>query len=95
MGEKNYRLIYEAIQYQDAIFDAERQIAVGKSNLEFAKKKFRVFLAQAVGHLEEELEFSNECCIANGIMHHVFLMEGVKHSGKNVCVFCGCDDWTE
>lgn len=98
MTDPNYKLIYEVrkrglqagsldnlrIQYENA--------ARAKADAEHGE--MRSAIAELFG--SDDLEFTNICCLADGIEGHVYHPASARKGlGKRKCIFCGCDDFDD
>lgn len=91
----NYELIYKCRAAQDKVFTSQRRIAEAKANAERAETTFREYVAKMSGVPIDDLRFSDDGCLADGIARHVYHIK-VKFAPhghhENKCVFCGCDN---
>ena len=63
---------------------------------ERAQKDFEVFESAIAKHIgTNDFLVTNSCCIAKGILHHVYTpIAGVAGGvGQRKCIFCGLDDF--
>lgn len=51
------------------------------------------FLRRELG--TDDFEVTNEVCMAEGIIGHVYVGGGPKGLGKRKCCFCGCGDFND
>jgi hypothetical protein len=96
MGEKNFKLIYDIRPSYEAVNVANVKVVIAKEEVEAAQKKLKQDIIRLSGYNEEELDFSDTySCLARDVPYHVYLKKGNPGSGKNVCIFCGGDDFCE
>jgi len=93
--EKNYKLIYEVIPQINEVFVAGRKVIEAEKVYKEEQEKLKQHIIKCSGYKESELMFSDDHCYANGISKHVYRIGGPKGSGKNVCIFCGGDDFDD
>lgn len=91
----NYKNVYDLIDWEQAIFVAQRKVRDAQSKVMEAQAAYRLQCAKVAGCKVDDLEFSNDCCMAKGICAHVYHIK-VTHAEyghhENKCIFCGCDN---
>ena len=91
----NFEMVYKLRPAQTASLNnlkvRYRNEAEARAQKDF--DKYTAAITKALGH--DDFEVTNICCIADGIMNHVYSpTNGVPTGlGKRKCIYCQCDDF--
>lgn len=91
----NYENVYKLTEFEKAIYTAKRKVQEAERSVDEAKKKYQIKCSEIAGTDSANLEFSNVCCNAKGILSHVYHIKVRSEYGssQNKCIFCDCDNF--